>query len=466
MHDTRAQQPRARRRRAAILGLVLGTLLGTAFAISSGRAIAERQDDPAQAVLDATHLPPLLTLAGEDVVLRYDVTCASASEGAEDEACDAGGTVFVRPGTSGPFRTIPLEIDRDAAEGRHFARVPASIAGSRRGFSYYAILRADSNDATVTLPPGGGAAPHRSLPLGRAVDVSLGRHAFGRARRADARVVEAGWGNGGAEVGLEGGPNVAPVGGSSFDVDGAGNVVVLDQVNRRLLRWTPGAPTPRALPVSVDGTIADLSLAQDGTTYVLEGARAGRAPALRTLDRSGVTLAVTELGERTATQVRAGPAGPVVLQQPSGQWLPVVRDGNPLSVSEQERAGLPGRVLPGGNEVLVLRHGNEIRLALANGDVVRRSWRVTSATPLAEVQLAEPFGDGLLVVVRVYADHQDEFVALVLGAGGLLLATALDSADWAESAPLSRFRLSGSSLYQLGSTQAGIFVDRFDLEVK
>ena len=43
---------------------------------------------------------------------------------------------------------------------------------------------------------------------------------------------------------------------------------------------------------------------------------------------------------------------------------------------------------------------------------------------------------------------------------------SLDSADWAESAPLSRFRLLGSSLYQLGSTQEGLFVDRFDLEVK
>jgi hypothetical protein len=43
---------------------------------------------------------------------------------------------------------------------------------------------------------------------------------------------------------------------------------------------------------------------------------------------------------------------------------------------------------------------------------------------------------------------------------------SLDSVDWAETAPLSRFRLRGSSLYQLGSTSAGLFVDRFDLEVK
>jgi hypothetical protein len=116
--------------------------------------------------------------------------------------------------------------------------------------------------------------------------------------------------------------------------------------------------------------------------------------------------------------------------------------------------------------VIVLRTGNEVRLALVNGDVVRHAWRVTSATPLAEVQLAEPLGRGLLVVVRVYTDAEDEFVALVLGPAGLVQSVSLDAADWAESAPLSRFRLLGSSLYQLGSTRGGLFVDRFDLEVK
>ncbi len=43
---------------------------------------------------------------------------------------------------------------------------------------------------------------------------------------------------------------------------------------------------------------------------------------------------------------------------------------------------------------------------------------------------------------------------------------AVASADWAETAPLSRFRLVGRSLYQLGSNAAGAFVDRYDLEVR
>jgi hypothetical protein len=95
-----------------------------------------------------------------------------------------------------------------------------------------------------------------------------------------------------------------------------------------------------------------------------------------------------------------------------------------------------------------------------------RSWRITSDTSLAEVQLAEPLGQRLVVVVRLYDDRVDEFVVLTLDRQGLVDRFTLDPADWAETAPLSRFKLVGRSLYRLGSTPAGAFVDRFDLEVR
>ncbi len=68
--------------------------------------------------------------------------------------------------------------------------------------------------------------------------------------------------------------------------------------------------------------------------------------------------------------------------------------------------------------------------------------------------------------MRAYDERSDEFVVLVLDRHGLVDRFALDSADWAESAPFGRFRLVGKSLYRLGSTSAGAFVDRFDLEVR
>jgi hypothetical protein len=467
MDDTIARR-RTRLARAALVGLALGALVGASVVVGSSLALAEPDTGVTPTpLIDATHLPPLLTASGEDVVLRYDVHCASASDGTEDAASDAegcgeGSAVFLRAGPSGPFETIPLGLDSSAAEGRWIARVPAAIAQSRTGFSYYAVLRAAPGDVTTTLPEGGASSPHRSLPMGRAIQVPLGRHEFGLLRHADERVVRARWGGGGRQIGLEGGINVAPTGGSSFDVRGDASVSVLDQVNRRVLRWVRGSPTPNAIPVQVDGTIADLSVHADGTMYVLESARAGERPAVRTFDQSGRTLGIDTLPERTATQVRIGPSGPVVLQQPSGQWRPVAR-GN-ASTSAAAAVGAAGRSFPGGSEVIVLRTGSELRLALTDGSVVRRAWRITSGTPLAEVQLAEPFGQGLVVVARVYTDAADEFVALVLGPRGLVRSMSLDSAGWAESAPLSRFRLAGASLYELGSTPEGLFVDRFDLE--
>jgi hypothetical protein len=468
MQNTPSIRGRTRARQAILLGLVLGVSLGAVVALKARPATADRQAlGPAGPMLDATHLPPLLTLPGESVELRYDIHCAAPADGSDEGTCAAGGTVHVRPGTTGPFRELSLALDRSASEGRYVARVPSDIARSSTGFTYYAVLNDGSGSGTtVTLPAGGAAAPHRSLPMSRPVLVALGRHAFGHARVADGRVAQAAWGNDPGQVGLEGGPNTAPIGGSSFDVDAAGNVLVLDEVGRRVLRWDKGASAPTSVPVAVDGTIGDLAVGPDDTLYVLEGARAGRSPVLRRFDPTGGDARAVELGERTATQVRIGSEGPLVLQQPSGQWRPAYTGGRAVDAAGQASAGTVGRPVTGGREVVVLRVGNEIRAALVQGGLVVRSWRVTSETPLAEIQLAEPFGAGLLLIARVYTDAQDEFRVLELGPRGLVGSASLDSADWAETAPLSRFRLAGSSLYQLGSTPAGLFVDRFDLEVK
>jgi hypothetical protein len=81
------------------------------------------------------------------------------------------------------------------------------------------------------------------------------------------------------------------------------------------------------------------------------------------------------------------------------------------------------------------------------------------------VQLAEPSGSRLVVVVRIYHGESDEFRAVVLDRWGIVQEFSVEPADWAETSPLSRFRLVGRSLYQLGSNPTGTFVDRYDLEV-
>jgi hypothetical protein len=328
------------------------------------------------------------------------------------------------------------------------------------------VFAAPDLGRTITLPAGGADAPHASRRLENAVEISLGRHGFGLARRSGTRVASAGWGTGPTDAGLEQGRNLGAIGASSFDVDAAGTVVVLDQANRRLLRWHRAARMPARVPLSIAGTIADLAVADDGTVHVLETTtRPGRNPLVKRFDDGGRELEEVETAERTPSQILLGRNGPVVLGRPSHLWSPTSVNGTPASPADQLRRGTSSRPLRGGGRIVVFRHRNELRLALIAGRNVTRSWRITSVTSLAEVQLAEPMGPHLVVVVRVFDEQHDEFLVLVLGRSGIVDRFGVDSADWAETAPLSRFRLRGGSLYRLGSSAAGMFVDRFDLEV-
>lgn len=418
--------------------------------------------------IEATHVPVSLTVPGEPIDLRYDVSCGGPDEDTDAGGCDATGSAFVRQGDSGEFEEIPLALDPSASEGRYVARVPDDIARALDGFSYYATFRSVDTGATATEPAGGATAPQRSLPLGQSVDVRLGTHVFGVTVAPDDRVAHASWGDDAANAGLERGQSLTPVGGSSFDVTRDGTVDVLDEAHRRVLRWKQGAGDPEDVPVAVNGTLADLAVSTDGDLlYVLEStAEPGRSPLLRRFSRDGKVKTSARIGERMASQVRMGPGGPVALEQPSGTWMPVMDGDTAVAPESQRRRGRSGRPIPGGDDVVVvLRTGNEIRAAIVGARGVRRSWRVTSDTPLGEVQLAEPRGSGLLLVFRVYTATKTEFVALVLDQRGIARELSLDSADWAETAPLSKFRLAGKWLYRLGSTSRGLFVDRYDLGV-
>ncbi|HEX4745463.1 MAG TPA: hypothetical protein VFU99_01160 [Gaiellaceae bacterium] len=448
------------------LGLLLGAVAGTGAGSLAGSA-AVQPDLPATAVLDATHLPPLLTLPGEHPELAYEVHCAAGASTSGEDRCLARGTVFARPVGDDGFTAIPLAPRTTNGILQLASAVPDALASHPSGFEYYAVIEAPDVDRSVVLPAGGADAPHVSRRLRAPVEIELGLHRFGRSSPPFARVASAGWGSGTTEVGLEGGRGASPVGASAFDVDPAGSVFLLDQAHRRVLRWDRGRRTPARVPVSVSGTIADLAASADGTLYILESVpQRGRNPLVRRYDEGGRELEAIETAERGASQIRRSPGGPLVLSQPSHHWTPVELDGGPASPAEQLRHGRSERTVPGGSEVVVYRNGSELRAAIVSGTAVTRSWRVTSQTPLGEVQLAEPRGQRLVIVLRVYEESSAEFVVLVLRREGLVQRFALEASDWAETAPLGRFKLVGRSLYRLGSTPAGAFVDRFDLEVQ
>jgi hypothetical protein len=446
----------------ATAGLTLGAAAGVAaVALAAGGATVAPTAAPP---LDAAHLPPLLTTAGEPVTLRYAIVC-SAPLDAPAGPCDGSGTVYIRPGQKGDFQPLQLVRDDDSIDGRWFVHVPPEIGRSPSGFSYYAVLRDESSGRTLTLPPGGAAAPQRSLPLGRAVDVALGAHVFGETRPADARVVSAVWGDAPGEVGLASGVGTGREGPGSFDAGVDGTVTMLDQANGRIQRWRGGSV--EAIPADLSKTLADLAVGTDGTIYVLdEAAEPGHGSKLRSFRADGTPAGSTELAERTWSQLLMGPDGPIVQQQPSEQWMPVASGSTRLRRPEQIRAGRSGRPLADGSELVVLRVGtDEVRVARLVAGSVRQAWRVTSQTPLGEVQLAQPLGNRLVLVFKTYTESRDEFEVLLLDGRGITRRFTVEAAGWAETAPLSRFRLAGSSLYQLGTTPTGAFVDRFDLEV-
>ena len=209
---------------AGIVAGVIGGIGLTSLSAAGPPALGEHIG------VEGSHVPLVLTVPGEAVRLRYAIVCRPRDDG---EPCDGSGEVYAREGHSGPFERFSLTRGADSREGRYFVDLPASIAESKRGFSYYAVLRDDLTGETVTIPSGGSSAPQRSVPLRNAVHVSLGSHAFGQIRRPDARPVSAPWGSGPVEAGLAGSRELGFVGPSAFDVDASGEVTVLDQVNER-----------------------------------------------------------------------------------------------------------------------------------------------------------------------------------------------------------------------------------------
>ena len=79
------------------------------------------------------------------------------------------------------------------------------------------------------------------------------------------------------------------------------------------------------------------------------------------------------------------------------------------------------------------------------------------------MQLAEPYGDGVLAVVRLWDEKRAEFRVVRLGRDGSAESFSVDRAEWAETASLSRFRLHGDTLYQLRTTASGVEIPTFEI---
>jgi hypothetical protein len=397
------------------------------------------------------HTPVLLARPGEPIRLRYDVVCG-VPRIEPMGGCSPSGSVFVRPAGRAEFSERPLRRDRD---GLLSATIGARVAAG--GLDYY--VRIDNGRGqSAKLPAGAPAAPHRVWRVASETRVSLGSARFGSTRAPDSVVASFPWGRGDRAAGLDSGPEQARIGPSAFDVAPDRSVVVLDQVNRRLAIVRPGS-RPAHVPIAFEGGEGDLAVAPDGMMYVLD---ASGTAIVRSFTARGYPIASTRLAEASADMMRVGPTGPFVHAYPSEMWLPTGAGAPPLLPAQQLAAAEPARPVRAGS-VVASAADDEAMLALVRGDRVVRAWAVRSITRLGEVQLAEPYGDGLLVVLRVWTQKKAEFRVLRLTSLGLEESFAVDRAEWAESASLGRFRIHGSTLYQLRSTPSGTQIATFEI---
>ena len=443
--------------------VTLITLTGTAGA-------GKHRITAAEQFLKATYVPIKLRAPGDAPEVRFDISCLPPDGNADGSGgCDGGGTVYFS--SANASAGVALRLDRGTQVGRYVAAVPSRIWNAP-WFSYYAVIGDNTTGQTITVPSGGAGAPQLSFAMSGAT-IALGAHRFGATRPPTGRVASATWGGGDGQVGLENGVD-EPVGGSSFDVDSAGTVYLLDEANGRMLHFQ-GRKIPEqvSLPalarVRSDLRVSDTS----GRAYVLEVPNVKQAhPLLRAYTLQGSAVGSSPIADAAAAQIDLSPTGTAfVSEYPSSMWAPVLQ-GNGRSavqaVTQLARA-LPGAPAESG-DVIVLAEGNEVRVGtyVSTGTGYKASTvRITSDTPVADVQLAQRLPSGrLLVVFSVYTDTAHEYEAVVVDAAGSLVQQfSLPAADWAQSMPLSRFRLVGSSLYELGSTASGVFVDRYDLGV-
>jgi hypothetical protein len=443
-----------------LTGIVLGALVGGALLMvavvvaSAGSRAANAPGAVETGLRDVLHAPPLLVERGQEVTLRYDAICEAGGLGAP---CVLAGSVYVRRAGESAYSRVPLSVGEDSS----LAAVLPPDTTALSGFAYYAVISDGTSQTTV--PSGGAVAPHNVWVMPAVESADLGTHVFGRTREPDGIVVRASWGSGDGALGLVTGPTQSTIGPSAFDLAPNGDPVVLDQINGRLAFYehTDGR-RPRYVPISFTGGDGDLAVGGDGTIYVLD--RTGTTTArVRSFTPSGAPVAAVRVGAVGTDMLRAAPGGVLAHGYPGDMWLPVARAGSLVQPRAQIASSHAGLALKDGAELIVKAGQQEDLLALVHGDRVVRAWRVTSSTPLGEVQLAEAYRDGLVAVVRVWTDQRAEFVVLVLSPAGLESSFALDAVEWAESAPLGRFRLSGNTLYQLRSAREGVEISTVDL---
>lgn len=446
---------------ARTAGLVAASVLIAGIGLMVSFSAASGSLPLAPVPMDITHNPPLLALAGEDTTLTYQVACAGVTE----TDCDVEGTVHVLTEPRAAEVSEPLTLRAEGETREYVADLPGYLLEPGSIVRYWATFQDNSGAGPVSVPAGGQAAASTvwALPDTTVEDLPS---TFDAPRSPEATIVSGRWGSGPDEFGLDLGNQSSTVGPSAFAFSPGGDLVVLDEINQRVVRIdSTGSRTTTPLPILP--VRSDLAIDTAGNYDVLQETSSQSGPRLMMFAQDGTNLGVADLPERTADQVESGPAGPLVHSLPSDEWLSITgATGSILTAQAEAATGTSGRLLPNGDMFVVKAAPEEVRIAQFTADSFpTTNLELRSQLPVGEVQLAKPLGSGILVVLRQYDDVNAQFRVLVFDElGDVTTDFVVPPQEWAETSPLSRFELGPDGfLYQAVSDAEGFAIVRYDL---
>ncbi|HEX2266670.1 MAG TPA: hypothetical protein VHI97_00530, partial [Actinomycetota bacterium] len=433
------------------LALVGGTALpGGDVGPEDARRVASL-DPPA--TIHLFYTPLGLVRDGETVRIPVDVICTTR----EGRQCPADVTLGTQVGAE-PWQTVT----RAADTGLAFDVIDAAarVRGHRTSAVRF-FLRAQTATGLVSSA-GSPRAPLTFWVVPELPEVQLPSIPFGQVRKP-VTVLFLPWGTGPAKAGLSPGRESLTGGPSSFDIDDQGRIHLLDTEQDRLAVFSDGEYI-REVPLGLESD-ADVSVASDGTAYVL--AVKDDVAEVRAVSPSGSVQPARPLGEALSAHVRSVGRHAFANLLPSDVWVGVPARDESLTAAlpRQTFAGAP---VHGDAELMRIGTTGGVRLATVSGDGVSDAVEVRSDTPLGEVALAEPDGNGgYWCVVRVWREDPspaDQYQVLHISGGEIVESFAVSAEQFADTPPLSRFRLgSDGDLYQLMTSSSGVRILRFDL---
>jgi hypothetical protein len=405
-------------------------------------------------ILEVYARSPVLVRAGEHVRLPVDVVCATV----QGDPCDATVTLATRSGGKGAWQMTTAE----AVPGLRFdVSAPAARAaatGSTGAVEFF-VRATGPGGRTSVLPAAGAASPLRfvvakDIPVARAPIIPFGRVQAGHTALALP------WGSGPRRAGLAAGLDSATLGPSSFDVDARGRIYLADSLQDRLAVFA-GGKLVRETPLPISAR-ADIALTDRGAVFVLDQEASG--PLVRRMDPNGRLGPGQHVGSGILGQVRTvGETGLTALF-PQDVWSTVsATDQGALSAT----GSTSGRPATGGREFLRVVAGDSVRLATVAGGRVADAIEVRFGQRLGELALAEPDGvNGYWAVVHVRREQPpaDHYQVLHVSSGRVVQSFAVGDRRFADTPPLSRFRLGRDGLlYQLVTSPEGIRILRYGL---